>query len=161
MSFGTGEHQTTKLCLLFLEKYVREGMKILDVGTGTAILAIAAVKLGAESAIAIDNDELCIENSLENCNVNSVKNSIDIRLGEIKDVNEKNFDLIVANIQRDTLLQLIIELRDRLKSEGIIILSGLLLQNKEEIQSEYEKFGLFLLEYKILGEWISMVFQLR
>ena len=126
MSFGTGEHQSTQLCLLFLEKYVREGMKILDVGTGTAVLAIASIKLGADKVIAIDNDECCYENSIENCEVNSVKEEVDIRLCEIKDVNEKDFDLIAANIQRDILLQIKKEIQERLAKNGFLILSGLI-----------------------------------
>ena len=160
MSFGTGEHQSTQLCLLFLEKYVKEGMKILDVGTGTAVLAIASIKLGADKVIAIDNDECCYENSIENCEVNSVKEEVDIRLCEIKDVNEKNFDLIAANIQRDILLQIKNEIHKRLAKNGFLILSGLLIQDQAEIQKEYESLGFTLLDSKISGEWISLVFQL-
>ena len=126
MSFGTGEHESTKLSLLFLEKYVKNGMKILDVGTGTAVLAIASVKLGASKVIAIDNDEWCYENSIENCEVNEVREKVDIRLCEIKDVAEKDFDLIVANIQRDILLEIKNEIRERIRKNGIVILSGLL-----------------------------------
>jgi ribosomal protein L11 methyltransferase len=160
MSFGTGEHQSTQLSLLFLEKYVKEGMKILDVGTGTAVLAIASIKLGADKVIAIDNDECCYENSIENCEVNSVKEEVDIRLCEIKDVNEKNFNLIVANIQRDILLQIKNEIQNRLAKNGILILSGLLIQDQTEIQKEYESLGFTFLDSKISGEWISLVFQL-
>ena len=160
MSFGTGEHQSTQLCLLFLEKYVKEGMKILDVGTGTAVLAIASIKLGADKVIAIDNDECCYENSIENCEVNSVKEEVDIRLCEIKDVNEKDFDLIAANIQRDILLQIKNEIHKRLAKNGFLILSGLLIHDQAEIQKEYESLGFTLLDSKISGEWISLVFQL-
>ena len=160
MSFGTGEHQSTQLCLLFLEKYVRKGMKILDVGTGTAVLAIASVKLGADKVIAIDNDECCYENSIENCEVNSVREKVDIRLCEIEDIHEENFDLIVANIQRDILLQIKIEIHKRLAKNGFLILSGLLIHDQAEIQKEYERLGFTFLDSKISGEWISLVFQL-
>jgi ribosomal protein L11 methyltransferase len=158
MSFGTGEHQSTQLCLLFLEKYVREGMMILDVGTGTAVLAIASIKLGADKVIAIDNDECCYENSIENCEVNSVKEEVDIRLCEIKDVNEKDFDLVAANIQRDILLQIKKEIRERIRKNGLLILSGLLIHDKEEIQREYEALNFSLIDSKVSGEWISIVF---
>ena len=159
MSFGTGEHQSTKLSLLFLEKYVKKGMRILDVGTGTAVLAIASAKLGANNAIAIDNDECCYENSIENCEVNSVQEKIDVRLCEINEVTENEFDLIVANIQRDILIQIKKEIRERIKKNGILILSGLLIQDKDEIQNAYEKLNFSLCETKISDEWISMVFQ--
>ncbi len=159
MSFGTGEHESTKLSLLFLEKYVKKGMKILDVGTGTAVLAIASIKLGASSVLAIDNDEWCYENSIENCEVNEVREKVDVRLCEIKDVAEKDFDLIVANIQRDILLDIKTEIQKRIKKNGIVILSGLLVQDKEEILHEYEKLHFALLDSQISGEWISLVFE--
>ena len=159
MSFGTGEHQSTKLSLQFLEKYVKPGMKILDVGTGTAVLAIASIKLGASQVMAIDNDECCYENSIENCEVNSVQKKIDVRECEIKEVTENEFDLVVANIQRDILLQIKKEIRERIRKNGILILSGLLIQDNDEIQNAYEKLNFSLCETKISDEWISMVFQ--
>ncbi len=161
MSFGTGEHQSTKLSLLFLEKYVKVGMKILDVGTGTVVLAIASAKLGASSVVAIDNDEWCFENSIENCEVNSVKDKVDVRLCEIKDVAYKDFDLIVVNIQRDILLEIRTEIRERIVKDGIVILSGLLIQDKEEILREYAKSNFTLLDSQSSGEWISLVFEVR
>ena len=106
MSFGTGEHQTTKLILRLLEKYVKKGMKVLDVGSGTGILAIAAVKLGALKAVAVDFDEICLENCRENCHLNGVENSVEVLTGEIDDVKEDNFDLILANIQKNVLLEI-------------------------------------------------------
>jgi ribosomal protein L11 methyltransferase len=159
MSFGTGEHQSTKLSLQFLEKYVKSGMKILDIGTGTAVLAIASIKLGADRVIAIDNDEWSYENSLENCELNLVKDKVDIRLCETKDVTESEFDLIVANIQRDILLQIKNEIRKRIKKNGILILSGLLIQDKAEIEREYQNLNFILVDSNISGEWNSMVFQ--
>ena len=159
MSFGTGEHQSTKLSLLYLEKYVKKGTRILDVGSGTAVLAIASVMLGASKVIAIDIDEWCYENSIENCDVNEVHDKIDIRLCEIKDVSEKDFNLIAANIQRDIILEIKKDIRDRIMKNGILILSGLLSQDKDEIQHEYENLNFTLIDTNISGEWISMVFR--
>ena len=161
MSFGTGEHQSTKLSLQFLEKHVKPGMNVLDVGTGTAVLAIASIKLGASRAIAIDNDEWSYENSIENCEVNQVKEKVDVRLCEIKDVIEKDFDLIVANIQRDILLQIKKEISERIKKGGTLILSGLLVQDGEEIISEYSLLNFEMIETNTSGEWISIVFRSR
>lgn len=159
MSFGTGEHQSTKLSLQLLEKYVKSGMQILDVGTGTGILAIAAVKLGAKRIVAIDNDEWCYGNSVENCEVNSVRDHIDVRQCEITNVWEQNFDLIVANIQRDVLIQINNEINRRIRKGGILILSGLLIQDEDEIKREYEKLSFTFLDSKISGEWIAVVFR--
>lgn len=159
MSFGTGEHQSTKLCLLLIEKYLKKGMKMLDVGTGTGILAIAAAKLDAVKVVAVDNDEWSYENSIENTVVNSVHGKIDVKLGEINTVIENDFDLVVANIQKDVLIQIKNEVFNRLKREGILILAGLLIQDENDIWREYEKLGFEWKESKILDEWIAVVFQ--
>ena len=84
MSFGTGEHQTTKLMLQLLEIYIKPDSKILDVGSGTGILSIAAAKLGAAKVIAVDNDELCYENGIENVNNNNVGKIVEVKIGEIE-----------------------------------------------------------------------------
>ncbi len=81
-------------------------MKVLDVGSGTGILAIAAVKLGASKAIAVDFDEICLENCKENCVLNEVENSVEVMTGDIDNVGENNFDLILANIQKNVLLEI-------------------------------------------------------
>jgi ribosomal protein L11 methyltransferase len=161
MSFGTGEHQSTKLSLIFLEKYVKRDMKILDVGTGTAILAIASIKLGADKVIAIDNDEWSYNNSVENCEVNSVEEKVDVRLCEIGDVKDKDFDLIVANIQRDILLDIRAEIQKRMRKNGILILSGLLILDREEIIQIYETLNFSAIDSAISEEWVSLVFQLN
>ncbi len=161
MSFGTGEHQTTKLMLRFLEKKVKKGMKVLDVGSGTSVLSIASIKLGAANIIAIDNDEWCYSNGKENCELNSVNEKVDIRLGEIKDVDEKNFDLITANIQKNILLDIAGKIKDRIKKGGILILSGLLFSDENDIIEKYSHLGFKLIEKKSLDEWIALLMKLN
>ena len=158
MSFGTGEHSSTKLSLTLLEKYVNQSMKVLDVGTGTAVLAVAAIKLGAGKAVAIDNDEWSYDNSLENCKLNKVDDFIDVRLCELESVTENDFDLIVANIQMDILLNIRHEIYVRMKNNGILILAGLLIEDEAEIKKEYEKLGFSILETRTSGEWIAAAF---
>ena len=157
MSFGTGEHQTTKLMLEALEKYVKRGMKILDVGTGTGILSIASIKLGAASAAAIDNDEWSYINAKENCILNNAGSKIEIIHAEIKEVKEKDYDLIAANIQRNTLIEIADELRCRLKGKGILILSGLLKEDEPEILNKYFNLGFKLLEVIRMDEWTAII----
>lgn len=157
MSFGTGEHQTTKLVVLFLEKYIKPGMKILDVGSGTGILAIAGIKLGAEKAIAVDNDEWCYDNGKENCQLNNVTDKVDVRLGEINSIKENDFGLIAANIQKNILIDIAGELKMRLKDKGILILSGLLVSDEADIKNIYEKFDFKIIEKNQIGEWIALV----
>jgi ribosomal protein L11 methyltransferase len=159
MSFGTGEHQTTKLILRLLEKYVKRGMKVLDVGSGTGILAIASVKLGAKRAIAVDFDEICMENCKENCFLNGVENSVEVLAGEIHYVKENEFDLILANIQKNVLLEIAKEIKIKSRKNGIVILSGLLKEDEESIIRNYTLVGFQFTEKLILDEWIALLFQ--
>ncbi len=159
MSFGTGDHQTTKICLSFLEKYVKPGMKILDAGSGTAILAIAAVKLGAEKVIAFDIDEWCFDNGIENTKLNNVADKVEIRKCELNDISENNFDLIIANIQKNILLDLADGFNQRLKSNGIIILSGLLEMDREVIKEKYLSLRFNEIDFLQMDEWIGIVFK--
>jgi len=160
MSFGTGEHQTTKLVLRILEKNIEPGMKVLDVGSGTGILSIASVKLGASHATAIDNDEICFENCKENCEINSVSGSVNILTGEIKDIADKNFDMIIANIQKNVLIDITGEIKEKLKEKSKVILSGLLKDDVEEILKKYSSLGFTLIQKELMDEWLCLVFSL-
>lgn len=158
MSFGTGEHQTTKLCLLMVDKYIKPNMRMLDVGTGTAVLAIAAVKLGASEALAIDNDEWCYDNGVENCALNNAGDKVEIRTSVIEDIPENAFDLVTANIQKNILLTIVKEIYSRMKEGGILILSGLLIEDEEDIKKSYTDIGFKFLETQTMDVWISVVF---
>jgi ribosomal protein L11 methyltransferase len=157
MSFGTGEHQTTKLILGLLEKYVMRGMKVLDVGSGTGILAIASIKLGAIKAVAVDFDEICLDNCKENCILNGVEDSVEVLTGEIGDVDESDFDLILANIQKNVLMEIADKIKSILKSGGIIILSGLLESDKSDIEIKYHSLGFKTVQVEAMDEWIAVV----
>ena len=160
MSFGTGEHQTTKLMLKLIENYVKPGMKILDVGSGTAVLSIASVKLGAYKAVAIDNDELCFENGIENSRINNVRNKLEVKTGEIKDISENEFDIILANIQKNILLDIAHDLKSKLKKNGLLILSGLLVEDEADMVDYYGRLNFTFIEKESMDEWIAIVFKL-
>lgn len=159
MSFGTGKHATTKLVVQMLEKYIKAGDNVLDVGSGTGILAIASIKLGSDSAIAIDNDEWCYDNAIENCRLNNVEDKIKIRNCELAQVKEKDFSVIISNIQKNVLKDLTKDFKSRIKEKGVLILSGLLESDKKEMIDFYSDYGFNLLEAMQLEEWISLVFQ--
>lgn len=158
MSFGTGEHATTRLVLQFCENHVSKNDTVLDVGCGTGVLAIGSVLLGAKKAIGIDNDEWCLLNGNENVELNNLKDKVEIRLCETKDVIEKDFDLILANINKHILLEIRDDLYKKLKAGGKLILSGLLASDEDDIMTSYSEKGLKLAGKKNLDEWIALVF---
>lgn len=159
MSFGTGEHQTTKLVLSLLEKYIKPGNKVLDVGSGTGILAIASVKLGAVSAIALDSDETCFDNCIENCSLNNVTDYVKTVTGEIVSIEENNFDLILANIQKNVLLEIADKIKLKTVAGALVILSGLLAEDEKYIVSHYTKIGFQKTDFAIMDEWLALVFR--
>ena len=160
MSFGTGEHATTKLVLQLIEKYVKAGDKVLDIGSGTGVLAIGSVMLGAKSALGIDNDEWCLLNGNENVTANNLEGKVEIRMAEINQISETGFDLIVANINKHILLEIAASIKTKSIKNGRLILSGLLRTDKEEILQMYTKLGYGLLDSADMDEWCALVFQL-
>ena len=121
MAFGTGHHETTRLSLVLLEEYVHSGAQVLDFGSGTGILAIAAVKLGAASALAIDNDPWAVENALENIARNRVPRKVKAVEGDGRKLPKRAFDLIVANIDLPTITKTLPGLVKKLRPQGTLI----------------------------------------
>jgi ribosomal protein L11 methyltransferase len=156
MSFGTGHHETTRLCLVLLEEYLKPRARVLDFGSGTGIQAIAAVKLGARSAVAVDNDEWEVENARENVRKNRLSQKIEVIAGGPQRIPGQKFDLIVANIDMPTIRLVFQDLRKRLKRESIIILSGLLASDLEEFMDFLSQQGVVPLEIIEENEWTSM-----
>lgn len=159
MSFGTGYHETTRLVLKLMEKYVERETTLLDVGTGTGVLAIAGIKLGASSAIGVDNDEWSYNNAIENIGLNHVEDSVKIILGGIALVGEGKFDMIVANIQRNVLEPLLPEMKKLLNTNGVVILSGLLTGDEEPMRRAARDSRLEIREMLSENEWIAFTLQ--
>ena len=159
MSFGTGDHETTRLVLRLLEKHLKKQDKVLDVGSGTAILSIGSVMLGAQSAVAIDNNEWCYLNGIENVEKNKVKSEVEVRTGEAQDVEERDFDLTLANINKNVLREIRDDLVERTKKDGKIILSGVLTSDRAEIVEQYESANLKTIDSLVEGEWTAIVFK--
>ena len=159
MSFGTGHHETTRMMIRLLEKSVRGGEKVLDVGTGTGVLAIAAVKLGAERCLAIDNDDWSIENAKENIIKNGAGDKIEIAKGDLTSVPQSDFDIVVANLNRNTLLYLRDELYGKCVKGGLALLTGVLALDEESIVDSYVQKGFTSLEVLHEAEWSALVFK--
>lgn len=159
MSFGTGYHETTRLTLQLLEKYIKEEDIILDVGTGTGILAIAAIKLGGSRALGIDNDEWSIDNAKENVAANNLSDSIEISDSALASLPETKYDMVTANIMLNTILEMLPDIVKRIKSGGIILFSGLLLIDDKSFSSSIEKYNLKIIEKLTEGEWLAFAVQ--
>lgn len=155
MSFGTGYHETTRLTLRLIEKYIKSGDRILDIGTGTGILAISAIKLGASYALAIDNDEWSIENAKENVKANNLTDKITISDRSLEEIEDTNFDLITANIMLNTILEMLPEIKKRIKTDGIILFSGLLLGDEEKFLEGIKSHNFKIVENISEGEWFA------
>jgi ribosomal protein L11 methyltransferase len=159
MAFGTGYHETTRLMLRMLEKTDCKNARVLDAGTGSGILAIAALKLGAVSATGFDIDEWSYQNALENAYLNKVDDRFNVILGTISMIaEEETFDLVLANINRNILLDISSDLTARVKKNGILLLSGLMLDDRETILNDKNYSRLKLVEEMNEGEWISFRF---
>ncbi len=159
MAFGTGYHGTTRMILEWLPDLIRKGDKVLDAGTGTGILGIAALKLGAASAFGFDIDEWSEHNAAENIELNKVDN-FEVKLGSTEVIpDDSEFDVILANINRNALIQLIPELLNYLKKGGYLLLSGLLKEDEiimRELESVQE---LTFIKTHQQKEWISILFE--
>ncbi len=157
MAFGTGHHETTRLMLKAIEKYLYPGCKILDVGTGSGILAIAGIKLGAEKAIGVDNDEWAYQNAIENVQINKVEDKFEIILGSIESIKETNFDLILANINKNAIVSMMAQFYDKLKTNGILITSGYLDIEQGTIEEHLKMYDFEIIDVLKENEWIAIV----
>jgi ribosomal protein L11 methyltransferase len=155
MSFGTGYHETTRLTLRLLEKYIGGINSMLDVGTGTGILAIAAVKLGAASAWGIDIDEWSIDNANENIAANDVADKVTISDTPAESIN-RTFRLITANLTLNTNSELLPTFKKLLRDGGTILFSGLLVHDRERMLDRLKEEGLTILEELTENEWIAI-----
>lgn len=156
MAFGTGEHETTSMCVEFLSKYVEKDDTVLDVGTGSGILGITAKKLGAKNVIMTDIDECAITASNHNVKLNNVSDCTVI-LKNLLDDNSVKGDIIVCNIMAEVLIFFSDYIGANLKGKGIIILSGILTDRLNSVKSAYLKNGFVFVEEKIKGEWSALV----
>ena len=156
-AFGTGHHATTRGMLRLLEKYLRPGVRVIDAGTGTGILAIAAAKLQpGVRVVAFDNDPLAAEAAQENIQLNRVPECIKLYTGSLAALRTPPVDLILANLQHATLLELLPEFAQLLKRDGVMLLSGLLAPEGESIIAAAQHVGLECLEIQQEEEWLTV-----
>jgi len=156
MSFGTGYHESTRLALRLLQRHVRNRPSVLDIGTGTGVLVIAALLLGARSALGLDNDQWAYENAQENLRLNNVQERGRIVLGDVSAVPLEEFNVVVCNIHRTAVEQMLSDLIRHVAHNGVLILSGLLSADREPIMASLRARGLRMVEEVVENEWIGM-----
>ncbi|MEI8134304.1 MAG: 50S ribosomal protein L11 methyltransferase [bacterium] len=163
MSFGTGHHETTRLCLREIESVDCMNATILDIGTGTGALAMYALLRGAKHAVGIDTDEWSFQNSIENREKNSFADSVfDIRKGDLAStvIEEEQFNIIFANIHRNILLLIASEIATHHNLGGRLILSGILKYDAAEILETYQSHKYSLVHQTQENEWIALHLEL-
>ena len=163
-AFGTGMHETTQLCIRQLKKYVTEDTEILDVGCGSGILGMLALKFGAKHSVGTDLDPCAIDATYENMDNNGIsRDQYEVMIGNIiddKEVQDKvgyeKYDIVAANILADVLLPLTPVIIHQLKKGGIYITSGIIEDKEEVVVEAVKKAGLEVLEVNHQGEWVSV-----
>lgn len=164
-AFGTGMHETTQLCIRAIKKYVHEGDKVLDVGCGSGILGMLALKFGAGYSVGTDLDPCAIDATHENMEVNGIsKDQYEVMIGNIIDDKEvqdaagyEEYDIVAANILADVLVPLTPVVIHQMKKGGIYITSGIIEEKEQVVVDAVEAAGLTVMEVNHQGEWVSVV----
>jgi len=155
MAFGTGNHPTTALCLLILQDLIKGGETVLDVGTGSGILAIAAAKLGASVVAAIDVDPVAVEVARKN--IESAGVNVDVMLADTPLVFPDKADIVVANIVPNVIIGMAEALAEKVKPGGKLVTSGIVVERLDEVKSKLESIGLETLNWRIHEDWVALI----
>lgn len=156
MAFGTGSHETTRMCADMLDRFIKQGDTVMDVGCGSGILSIIAAKLGACKVVAFDIDEVAVKVTRENIARNSVEDRVEVFKGVLEDVAPKKYNIIVANIIADVIISIAELIPRYLQAGGLFIASGIIKERRNDVADTYLKLGFELQEEKTEGEWVTL-----
>lgn len=159
MAFGTGEHESTKMCLKLMSEVDFTDKDVIDVGTGSGILGVAAILSGAKSAYMCDIDSVAVKAAEENAKLNDVKDIVDIELADLLTKQDKKGDIVLANLTAGILIRLSSDLMNHMKDNGILICSGIIHERKQEVIDSFVKNGFKLEKELIMGEWDALQFR--
>lgn len=159
MAFGTGEHESTKMCLSLMSDIPFEGKDVIDVGTGSGILGVAAMLSGAKSCYMCDIDSVAVKAASENAKLNKVEDKVEIELADLLTKKDKKADVILANLTADILIRLSKDLPDHMQNGAVLICSGIIHERKKEVIDAFLQAGLTLEKDLIMGEWNGLRFK--
>ncbi len=161
MAFGTGLHPTTRMCLEQVEKHTKSGMRVLDVGTGSGILALAAAKLGAASVVCIDNSSVAVESATANAAVNKLSDKIAVVLGILDEAEAARmagqYDMVLVNIIAHIIGGMAPQLAQALTSGGLLIASGIIEARRADAEPALLAAGLELIDRAMIDDWIVLI----
>ena len=157
MAFGTGEHETTSMCVELMQDYLKEGDTVIDVGCGSGILGISAVKLGANLAYLTDIDYVAVESARHNCELNGVAEHTVVAHSNLLEDAEIKGDVMLANITAEVLRFLAPSIPKNLKQGGVLILSGIIESRLSLVKEAYAAVGMTVVRERKKGEWYALV----
>jgi len=157
MAFGTGTHETTGMCLGLLDDYMTPGMRVIDLGTGSGILAIGAALLGAKDVLAIDIDPTAVKVARENVEINHLSDAIQVMEGNLLDHVDQVCDLCVANIIADVICMVSQPVRSHITPGGLFICSGIIKEREQDVVNALNAAGYQIMEIRRQGEWVAMI----
>jgi ribosomal protein L11 methyltransferase len=156
MAFGTGLHPTTRLCLAALEDLLRPGDRVLDLGTGSGILAIAAARLGAGAVTALDTDAVAVRAAAANVEANGLSGAVSVSQGSLT-ADPPTYDLVVANIIASVLRDLAAPLAGAVRPGGLLLACGIIQERESEVAAAFAAAGLTLQERRTEGDWVALI----
>jgi ribosomal protein L11 methyltransferase len=157
MAFGTGEHETTSMVIELMQDYIQSANTVLDVGTGSGILGIAAAKLGAKRVVMTDIDYVAVKSAKHNCELNGTADRCEVALNNLLDDKNVKGELVLANITADVLLILSNTITDNVSENGVMVMSGIIKSRENEVIDRYSSLGFKLEKRKNKGEWVAIV----
>lgn len=160
-AFGSGTHETTSMCVAFIDEHITENDTVYDIGCGTGILGIAAAKLGAKEVTCVDIDELAVVATKENMVLNNVEDKVSVHQGDLTDVLNGKADMVIANIIADVIIFLSKDIPNYLKKEGVFITSGIIHDKREAVKAALVENGFKILEVRTEGEWNAITAKLK
>ena len=165
MSFGTGSHYTTQLCIEALEKYIKPGDKMLDLGCGSGILSIISLMLGASEAVAVDIDPNAADTAYENADMNNIdKSHYKVLTGNVvtdpdvqAEISKNKYEVVAANIVADVIIGLAPKAREYMKEDGVFITSGIISDREEDVKNALSENGFEIVSVQRCKDWVSIV----